>query len=170
MKNPTLAGLAALSLTLVVSGCISSPSPAPLAPSTVTKTIAAPTAADQPFDAHDIFRPDQSSCQEDLTVFVTDKQMSQLIGKRSNLRLVDNLNMCIRSIVEEIARHPQQVDVTADGSSMTFDDYKTSPCRTDLTNLDRDPAEDRRKLGRCFDAVISWQQNVMTDSPVVYDR
>jgi hypothetical protein len=166
MKLRIAAGAAVLFSALFLSGCAASPGPAPVVPppETVTKTVTE-APANPPLGTEDIFRPDQSSCQPDLTKFVTQAQMKVLVAKHvSGLQLVDSLNQCLHSIGEAAARH--HVDL---GYSGGFDlpAYQNSFCQVDMEDL---AIHEPQKVANCWNAALAWNQLLNQDDPLVYQR
>lgn len=163
MNKRYAAGVAVLFFVLLLlCGCSANPGPAPLVPATTTQTVTA-TPTFVRLGPEDIFRPDQSSCQADLTMYVLQPQMDTLVKQHvPGLRLVDSLNDCIHSIGEAAVRN--QVDLAFSGGGFQLSDYRGSPCQANLMTL---PAE---KLRDCWNRALTWYQLISQDDPMVYQR
>ena len=107
MKTIMAAVVAALSLSLLTSGCSAKPAPAPV-------------VSEGAVNEQSPFRPDKSNCVSDLTVY------NKMFG---------DLYPCLVSGMEEIDRRPG-LDLPKNPRQTYSDDqYQHSPCQSDLTKL-----------------------------------
>lgn len=123
MKSTLAAGAAVLFSALFISSCSANPP-------------AAPVVSEGTINETSPFRPDKSNCVSDLTTYA---------------KLFGDLSDCIRSVVEEIDREPEQ-NLPANPRQVYMDDeFKHSPCQSDLTQLRKSSST---ALGQCYQ--MAW--------------